>query len=88
MGRQLSRGRIGTVVVYLTCCPVRCRGAVEGFEGDLGGFFSRLLEVAVVSPEVGSIFATMHKDTARPGCTYAYLLESDQAKDGRGAHSV
>jgi hypothetical protein len=61
---------------------------MEGFKGDFGGFFSRLLEVAVVSPEVGSVFATVHKNTARPGCTYAYVLMSDQAKDGRWTHSV
>jgi hypothetical protein len=56
---------------------------MEGFKGDFGGFFSRMLEVAIVSPEVGSIFATMYKDTTRPGCAYAYVVMSDQARDDR-----
>jgi hypothetical protein len=85
---KLSRGRVGAVVVYLTGRPVRCRAAIahKGFAGDFGGFFSRLFEVAVVSPEVGSVFAAVYEDTARPGCTYAYVV-SDQAKD-RVTHSI
>jgi hypothetical protein len=70
---NLSRGCIAAIVAVLCWArPACCRSRVQGFPGNFGSFFSRLLEVTVVPPEVGSIFAAMYEDTARPGCSYAY----------------
>ena len=44
-----------------------CAGdAGECLPGYLGGFFTRLFEVAVVSPERCSVFASLDDDAARP----------------------
>jgi hypothetical protein len=49
-------------------CSLRCvrrrRSGTECLPSDLGGFFSGLFEVAVVSPEVRSVFAAIDEDTA------------------------
>jgi hypothetical protein len=46
-------------------CVRRRRGSgTKCLPSDFGGFFSGLFEVAVVSPEVGSVFAAVDEDTA------------------------
>jgi hypothetical protein len=46
------------------CVRRRRRSGVECLPSDFGGLFSGLFEVAVISPEVGSVFATVYEDTA------------------------
>jgi hypothetical protein len=62
---QLSRSGVGAGVLRSLRCVRRRRGSgTKCLPSDFGGFFSGLFEVAVVSPEVGSVFAAVNEDTA------------------------
>ena len=43
----------------------------DGLPGNFGGFFARLLEVAVVAPQVSSVLAAAYEDATGPGCADA-----------------
>jgi hypothetical protein len=63
-----------TVVILSLGGRARRRSANQGLPGDFSGFFARLLEVTVISPQMGPVFAAMHEDTAGPRCPDAYNL--------------
>lgn len=45
-----------------------CGAATDGLPGDFCGFLARLLEEAVVAPQVGSVLGTAYEDATGPGC--------------------
>ena len=52
----------------------------ERLPGNLGGFLTRLIEVAIVAPQVSTVLATLYDDAARPCRPDSYGARSD---DGR-----
>jgi hypothetical protein len=65
------------VVILSLAGPICYRRASQSFPRDLSGFFARLLEVSVISPQVRSVFAAVYEDAAGPcrSDAYAYMSE-------------
>lgn len=72
-GIQLLRLSVATTTVVLLGA---IRSPREGLKRNLGGLFARLLEVTVVAPQVGSVFAPLDNDAAGPGCPDTCALKS------------
>jgi len=68
MDRLPSR-RVATSVCVL-CLRCWRAGSTDGFPGSFGGLLTRLLKVSIISPQVGSILATVHEDAAGPSRPY------------------
>jgi hypothetical protein len=69
-----SQGSVGSRVAAAICIlgsATRGGVAADGLPGDFCGFFARLLEVAVVAPQVGSVLAAAYEDATGPGCADA-----------------
>jgi len=66
---NLSGRSVATIVVVLCLggC-VRSSRSSQGFPCHFSSFFARLLKVAIVSPEMCSVFATVYEDAAGPCC--------------------
>ena len=67
----LMRRRVSTTIRILSVCGSVWARSADGLPGDFSGFFARLLEVAVVAPQVGSVLAAAYKDATGPGCADA-----------------
>jgi hypothetical protein len=78
---MLSCRRVATAVVILPLACTTCRrcSGGQGFPGDFSSFLARLLQVAVVSPEVCSVFAAVYKDAAGPCCPDACQVELEMS---------
>jgi hypothetical protein len=65
------------VVILSLAGPICYRRASQSFPRDLSGFFARLLEVSVISPQVRSVFAAVYEDAAGPcrSDSYEYMSE-------------
>lgn len=66
---RLPSRRVATSVCVL-CLRCWRAGSTDGFPGSFGGLLTRLLKVSIISPQVGSILATVHEDAAGPSRPY------------------
>jgi hypothetical protein len=87
----LPRSRsVGAAVGILALGCRTCRGSVQRLPRHFGSFLAGLFKIAVVSPEVRPVFATVDEDAAGPCCPDAYRrckLESawvGHVADGQG----
>lgn len=81
----LPRSSISTPVRILALSSRRWRRS-KGFPRDFGSFLTRQSEIAVVTPEVGSVFAAVDEDAAGPCCSDACVdwSGSGYAEGGKG----
>jgi hypothetical protein len=85
---RLPSRRVATSVCIL-CLRCWRAGSTDGFPGSFGGFLTRLLKVSIISPQVGSILATVHEDAAGPSRPYTCDHVSNltlQEDDGAGTN--
>jgi hypothetical protein len=66
---RLPSRRIATSV-WVLCLRCWRAGSTDGFPGSFSGFLTRLFKVSIISPQVGSILATVYEDAAGPSRSY------------------